>query len=422
MSRPLIRFLVALSALLLATAAGAQTTVIINPGGGGTPINPKPILIISQSATSLDSIADQNGDGLRDLIAGDSDNDVVRLLSGRNGALLNTITSVATTRFGHDVANFQDLDGDGLEDLLVTAPDFGGVGRAYIFSSATGALLRGWGATTAGTSTIYGTTISRAGDLNGDGIEEVLVGDPLFVPAAGGFISHVGLVEVVDVSGAPTVIGALTGTIDYEQMGDSVANLGDVDGDFVDDFAVGATRFFAPGGVVCQPFNLPGIVRVYSGSTLALISSTVGTGPGDTFGISVDRGNFDLDAATEWVAGAPDLCQATTPYTLAETGVTALSPADPSLHFGWAVSGIGNAVGANYDEYVVGAPSVFGGIGLSGRAMLINGRNGNVINTFSPAGAGLRYGLDVTELYVAGGFNYFAVADPDSNRIYVYGW
>lgn len=418
MPQPLARILVGFTLLLLATAAGGQT-IIINPGPGVIPINPLPILKIAIGATSLDSIADLNGDGFRDLIAGDEDNDVVRVLSGRNGTVLTTITSVGTTRFGHDVASFQDLDGDGLEDVLVSAPDFQGVGRAYVFSSITGALLRGWGATSAGAAIAYGTSLSRAGDLNGDGIEEVLVTDAQFVSP--GLIANAGLLEVVDVSGAPAVIGFIPGAFSYQQFGDSVVTLGDVDGDFVSDFAVGATQFFAPGGVVCQPFNLPGTVLVYSGSTLVQISSGTGVGPADTYGFSVGVGNFDFDAANEWVVGAPDFCQATGPAAYTEAGIAVTTPANWSLHFGWAVSGVGNIVGNNIDEFVVTAPSVFGGVGLNGRAYLINGRNGNIVSTFNPAGAGLRYGFDVTELDTAGGFTYFAIADPDSNRIYVYG-
>jgi len=411
--------------VFLAAGAGAQPGVIVNPGPPAIPINPLPLLVINTGATSLDSIADLNGDGLRDLILGDADNDVVELRSGRNGALLATIPGTPGSQFGYDVASIRDVDGDGLEDVLVGAPSFyqppnPNVGRAYLFSSSTLFALRVWTASTPAPSFAYGWAVASAGQNNGTGSDEVVVTDLQYTPP--GMIANVGLVELVDVSGVPTAIGTVVGTADYEELGSSVANLGDRTGDGIDELVVGSTRFFFPGGTSCLPgANTFGVATEYDGATLTPLAVLTGSGPADTFGFSVAAANLDLDGLNEIIVGAPDLCPLSTPMAYTETGLVIPSPANPNVHFGWSVSGVGNIVGNAYDEIVVGAPQVFGG-GFTGRAYLINGRNGSVLTTLMPAGAGARFGLDVTELFVANGINYFAVADPDAGRVHVYGF
>jgi hypothetical protein len=418
----LVLLFLASTAGFLASTASAQIIIQATPlpAPNPIPVNPLPWYTISAGAEALDSIQDLNGDGIRDLILGDPSNDRIQVRSGRNGNLLGSFTSpVSGCGFGHDVASTGDLDGDGFEDILVGEPGCTGTETAYAISSGTFGLLLSWTSSAGGAGGgLYGTAVSRASDLNGDGIEEVLVSAPLYAPVGS---SHVGLVEVLDLSGGTaTVIGSLFGTIPYDEFGDSLAFLGDVDGDSIGDFVVGTTRFFAPGGVVCQSFNLPGVHRVYSGAALTLISTATGVGPGDTFGFSVGAVDADGDGINDVVTGAPDFCGATGPAAYTTTGLTIPSPVASCLHFGWAVSGVGNIVGNNFEEFVVTAPSVFGGCGPAARAFLFNGRNGNLVSTFKVGGASQTFGHDVTELDVVAGRTYFAIADKGAGRVHVY--
>ncbi len=420
--------------LLAATAANAFQIAPI-------PAQPKPWYSINTTAGgALDSIEDLNGDGRRDFIVGAESLSRVEVRSGLNGALLGVILGPPFSDFGHDVASTGDVDGDGLEDILIGAPSDASSGQAYLYSSATLTPLRIWGPSTgAGGGGNYGWAVSRAGQINGTGPEEVLVTMPLYAPAGQ---SHVGLMEAVDVAVGTAVIHTITGTTSYEELGDSVANLGNVDADGINDFVIGASRFFGPTGIVCQPANIPGIARVYSGVSLnfgpgaeVLLGSTIGAGPADTFGFAVgSAGDINNDGTGDLLVGAPDICPLTTPAAYAYSGAaiagggggvvapwqTLVSTVNTCLHYGWAVSGVGNIVGANFDEYLVSAPSIFGSCGNKGRVFLHNGRSGNIIYNLTVGAATSTFGYDVSELDVVGNRNYFIISDPNAGKVYVY--
>jgi len=149
---------------------------------------------------------DINGDGVADLIAGvpqyivNPDSKTLEAIlggkalvfSGKNGALLFTLndpTAEEDGRCGAAVAALGDVNADGRADFAVGVPgkDIGGeegianVGLVYIFSGKNGALLRtlndpprGGGEAGAG----FGSALANAGDVNGDGVTDVLVGAP----------------------------------------------------------------------------------------------------------------------------------------------------------------------------------------------------------------------------------------------------
>jgi Ca2+-binding RTX toxin-like protein len=225
---------------------------------------------------------DFNGDGINDLLVGANQADGYRgaayvifgtssgfagnvdvaTLNGTNGFKMPAGASYDYA--GTSVANAGDVNGDGIDDLIVGAmgadPHGSNSGAAYIIfgsSSAFGATvtLTGLNGTNgfkisgevAGDQT--GISVSAAGDLNGDGIDDVIIG------ANGG--GNNGSVYVVfgkntAVSGAFASnfdLSALNGTngfqVDGEVAGDNlgirVAGLGDINGDGIDDIGFGAT-------------------------------------------------------------------------------------------------------------------------------------------------------------------------------------
>ena len=165
-----------------------------------------------QLGRSLSVSADINSDGVADLIAGapnhianpnDKENKIIDagkalVFSGKDGALLFTLSDPVEQEEGHfgiAVAALGDVNADGIADFVVGAngKDFGGeeespdeggtanVGQAFVFSGKTGALIRtlddpaeGYGAAGA----LFGSAVANAGDLNQDGVTDIVVGAP----------------------------------------------------------------------------------------------------------------------------------------------------------------------------------------------------------------------------------------------------
>lgn len=146
---------------------------------------------------SLAALSDWDGDGIREFIAGATQDTIVQpgyaeVFSGADGRrLLRVHGETAYDFFGQAVAGAGDLDADGREDLLVGAAGadagngtFDNRGSVYFFSGATGALLRRVDGPEPHAN--LGAAAARIGDLHGDGYEETLISAPRSNP--GGII------------------------------------------------------------------------------------------------------------------------------------------------------------------------------------------------------------------------------------------
>ncbi|MEM1115834.1 MAG: hypothetical protein AAGJ11_04975 [Bacteroidota bacterium] len=141
-------------------------------------------------ARSMAVLADLSGDGLPDLALGADDDDDgagrVYLVSGADGATILTIPSpqnVQAEAFGHAVAALPDLDGDGREDLAVGAVEatvgaLADAGRVYLVSSATGGVLRQIESPNATDGGAFGFDLARVPDVDGDGMDDLAIGAP----------------------------------------------------------------------------------------------------------------------------------------------------------------------------------------------------------------------------------------------------
>lgn len=215
--------------------------------------------------TALSAADDADGDGVPDLWVGAPLADVghfnagsALLRSGRDGAPILAIHGAEIgAQLGQWIARLGDLDGDGRPDVLVASVgvDAGGIdaGRVEVRSGAGGGVL--WRRDGARPGAGMGPATSL-GDLDGDARPEFLVGDP----ERGDGGPRPGRVWLVH-GRLDAPARELVGRAGDDGFGAALAGLGDVDGDGVPDFAVGAP------GLEGGP-DRKGYLRVYSGRAL----------------------------------------------------------------------------------------------------------------------------------------------------------
>jgi len=285
---------------------------------------------------------------------------------------------------GTDVA-LVDLDGDGLHDLVVGAPGsddvFYGQGALELHAND-GATFTATGWTAFGASPYehLGQRVAPAGDVDGDGIDDLLSGSPL----ADGVGAAAGVVRWFPGSpGGPTVGGwTLDGDAAGAGLGRSLTSLGDLDADGFGDFAVGA-----PGDE--QVHVIFGGIGGPSDRAVVLDAPSPGS-----FGWSLAAADYDADGILDLVVGAP-LAEAggmlerglvfvypgagfwgLSGLTFAPT-VTLIGPG-PGARFGWAVAAPGDVNADGEPDLLVGAPTHSSTFPDAGAALLFLGGAGTV--------------------------------------------
>jgi hypothetical protein len=159
--------------------------------------------------------------------------------------------------FGDKVAWAGDVNGDGYDDLIVADSGYdSGRGRVYLYlGSAVGLNSEpAWTAEGEAAGDRFGIAIAGVGDVNGDGYADILVGAYGYQAGRGKAYLYLGSPAGLGSEPAWTGEGANAG----DRFGGAVAGAGDVDGDGFDDMLVGAHGF--PEG------EARGLVRVYHGS------------------------------------------------------------------------------------------------------------------------------------------------------------
>ncbi len=228
---------------------------------------------------------DQNGDGTVDLFVGApaGDSGRVYLLNGKDGTVLHEYApSASGGSFGWYVARLGDLDGDGRADLVVGAPfaeDAHGatVGAAWVLSSATGRELYHWIGTDRRGG--FGGVVTGVGDVDGDGKEDVAVAAPATEDQARTLAG-----ELWIYSGATgKELRHWPGRQPGELFGRMIVDAGDVDGDGVDDLAIGAPSYRRGAS------DRVGRVELRSGRTGAVLTELEGDGVECWFGWHIRR-------------------------------------------------------------------------------------------------------------------------------------
>lgn len=206
--------------------------------------------LVSLYGLSVACPGDLDGDGRTDLLVGAPDeaksSGHAHVLRGKpDGTFAEwyVLSGPTQGQFGSNVAGLGDLDGDGRPEFAVTAPNENtggaGAGAVYIYRAADGPGARPI-LTLTGQLPLeaFGSSVAPAGDVNGDGHPDFLVGavtNGAGAPGAGAAYLFLGGSPL---SSRPAV--RMVCTVGQSQFGASVSGVGDVNGDGVDDYAVGA--------------------------------------------------------------------------------------------------------------------------------------------------------------------------------------
>ncbi len=343
---------------------------------------------------SVASAGDVNGDGYSDVIVGAYRYDSDQSDAGRTFVYHGSSTGLsassswtaesnqAGTYFGCSVASAGDVNGDGYSDVIVGAQYYSNgesnEGGAFVYhGSSTGlSATASWTAESNQVEAYFGISVASAGDVNGDGYSDVIVGAYYYdngeINEGGAFVYH----------GSSTGVSATSSwTAESNQVdayfGVSVASAGDVNGDGYSDIILGASGYN-------NGQSTEGRAFVYHGSSTGVSKTASWTAEsnqvGAWFGCSVaSAGDVNGDGYSDVIVGAYEYDEGRAfVYHGSSTGVSATASWTAESNqaeawFGYSVASAGDVNGDGYSDVIVGAHNYDNGLTYEGRAFVYHG-------------------------------------------------
>ncbi len=317
---------------------------------------------------SIATAGDLNGDGYSDIIVGASGYPSlakigkVYLYYGSQSGLSSTPDWTATGEnnddsFGSDVSTGGDINGDGYSDIIVSSPGYSSTtGKVLLYYGSSIGLssTADWTATGENTDDTFGNSIAAAGDVNGDGFSDVIVG-------AYGFSSFMGKTYLYFGSSSglsSTADWTVTGENNSDYFGACVSTAGDINGDGYSDIIIGAEFYSSSNGKAYLYFGSS------SGPSAIADWDATGENNNDQFGIRLSTaGDVNSDGYCDVLVSANGYSSFTGKVYLYYGSAAGLSTSadwtktgeNSNDNFGVSVSSAGDVNGDGYSDIIVGA-------------------------------------------------------------------
>jgi hypothetical protein len=394
------------------SAAGEEIALVVDDADARYPLTIDPLLTSTSDAllqgnkasaffgTSVSGAGDVNGDGYADVIVGAEGYDAGSLSEGAAFIFLGSASGIASggaadadtqlesnqsgALLGTSVGAAGDVNGDGYDDVIVGAQEYdaglSNEGVALIFLGSPSGIASGNPATAATqlesdqAEALFGGSVAGAGDVNGDGYADVIVGaeqwnGPLF-DEGGAFVFHGSASGIADgnlTSAAAKLESDQTGAL----LGVRATGAGDVNGDGYSDVIVGAEAYESPttdegialvflGGASGVGNGTPATAdALLQGDQLSAFFGGSVAGAGDVNGDgysdvivgadSYDAGTFNEGAAFLFLGSASGIASAG-----AASAASQFESNQGSALFGGSVAGAGDVNGDGYADLILG--------------------------------------------------------------------